>query len=647
MATRARTICNLTPLLGRVHALVTRLTPRPVEALDEEWERRRRTVIAYWWIGAMPWPIAFIVIYGLVLNCPVGSAICAAALLALLPIPQFARSRAGIQFAAHWLMAVMVVSLAALACITGGDGAPALVWLLAVPLVGIYIGGLRPGMLWCGAALTVFIAFHALRQNGFTFPQHLPERELGHLAVVANMGLTLLIATLAGAYDAQRLAAVKLADDRQENLKAALGRAEEQARELERNSLALRESEALYRSLVQNSPMGMYFYSLNEKDELILTGANPAADRFTRVDSRTRLGLTLEQAFPSVAGTEIPARYRAAANDGTAWAVDQLAYDDGTITGIFELRAFQTSPRKMVAVFIDVTDRVRAEAAVRASEREIALQAGKAEVATHVLHNVGNVLSRVKVSATLLRESVMNSETPTVGRVAGLLAENREALATFFHEDDRGRSLPGFLQNLADILAAEQAAIAAELKRMSEAIEHIALVISMQQVHSKGGSLEELVRPGEIVEQAIGISVSARAAETVELVREIEDTDAHMLQRHKVLQILVNLFSNAVHAVSGVARPRIRCRVVRRNGAAGDVLHISVSDNGIGISHEHLPRIFKFGFTTRRDGHGFGLHSSANLAQEMGGAIHVASEGEGRGATFTLELPLQAARVQS
>lgn len=647
MAIRARTIRSLTPLVDRVRAVVTRLTPKPVEALDEEWERRRRTVIAYWWIGAMPWPIAFIVIYGLILDCPVGSAICAAALLALLPIPQFARSRAGIRLAAHWLMAVMVVSLAALAFITGGDGAPALVWLLAVPLVAIYVGGLRPGMLWCGVALAVFVAFHALPQCGFTFPQHLSEPKLNHLAVLANTGLTLLIATLAGAYDSQRLAAVKLADERQENLKAALRRAEEQARELERNSRALGESEALYRSLVQNSPMGMYFYSLNENDDLILTGANPAADRFTRLDSRTRLGLALEQAFPSLKGTEIPARFRAAAIDGTPWAMNQLAYDDGTVSGIFELRAFQTSPRKMVVVFIDVTDRVRAETAVRASEREIALQAGKAEVATHVLHNVGNVLSRVKVSATLLRESVLKSETPTVGMVAGLLAENRETLATFLQEDDRGRSLPAFLQGLADVLATEQTAIAAELKRMSEAIEHIALVISMQQVHSKGGSLEELVRPAEIVEQAIGISLSARSAETIELVREIEDADVHVLQRHKVLQILVNFLSNAVHAVSGVARPRIACRVVREQTVSGDVLRISVSDNGIGISREHLPRVFTFGFTTRRDGHGFGLHSSANLAQEMGGAIGVASEGEGRGATFTLELPLRAARVQS
>jgi signal transduction histidine kinase len=67
---------------------------------------------------------------------------------------------------------------------------------------------------------------------------------------------------------------------------------------------------------------------------------------------------------------------------------------------------------------------------------------------------------------------------------------------------------------------------------------------------------------------------------------------------------------------------------------------IRVEDNGIGIPPENLTRIFSHGFTTRPDGHGFGLHIGAINAREMGGSLSVASEGTGRGATFTLILPM-------
>ena len=71
---------------------------------------------------------------------------------------------------------------------------------------------------------------------------------------------------------------------------------------------------------------------------------------------------------------------------------------------------------------------------------------------------------------------------------------------------------------------------------------------------------------------------------------------------------------------------------------------ISVADNGIGIPAENLTRIFAHGFTTRKHGHGFGLHSSALAASEMGGALRVQSDGHGCGATFTIELPLSPKR---
>jgi two-component system, LuxR family, sensor kinase FixL len=76
---------------------------------------------------------------------------------------------------------------------------------------------------------------------------------------------------------------------------------------------------------------------------------------------------------------------------------------------------------------------------------------------------------------------------------------------------------------------------------------------------------------------------------------------------------------------------------VERVGAR---LRITVADNGVGVAPESFSRLFTQGFTTKKEGHGFGLHSSALAAEEMGGTLTCVSEGPGRGAAFTLELPL-------
>jgi signal transduction histidine kinase len=111
------------------------------------------------------------------------------------------------------------------------------------------------------------------------------------------------------------------------------------------------------------------------------------------------------------------------------------------------------------------------------------------------------------------------------------------------------------------------------------------------------------------------------------------------VEKHKALQILVNLIRNAKYACdeSGSTDKRLTLRVYNGGGR----VRIAVIDNGVGIPAENLVRIFNHGFTTRENGHGFGLHSAALAARELGGVLRVHSEGPGRGAAFTLELPLQ------
>jgi two-component system, NtrC family, sensor kinase len=116
------------------------------------------------------------------------------------------------------------------------------------------------------------------------------------------------------------------------------------------------------------------------------------------------------------------------------------------------------------------------------------------------------------------------------------------------------------------------------------------------------------------------------------------------LDRARVLQILVNLISNASHALENAPGDAHQITLTV-NAVAGSNLRVSVRDEGEGIPAQNLTRIFAHGFTTRKSGHGFGLHSCALAARQMGGTLTAHSDGPGRGATFTLELPIDGAEA--
>ena len=160
----------------------------------------------------------------------------------------------------------------------------------------------------------------------------------------------------------------------------------------------------------------------------------------------------------------------------------------------------------------------------------------------------------------------------------------------------------------------------------------------MQQSYAKVSGVRECIQLSELVEDALRLNAGALMRHEVKVLREYDPVPGILVDKHKVLQILVNLIRNAKSACSEFDRADRQIAVrVARNGH--ERMKIEVSDNGVGIPPENLGRIFEHGFTTRKNGHGFGLHSGALAANEMGGALHVHSDGRGRGARFTLELP--------
>ena len=344
-----------------------------------------------------------------------------------------------------------------------------------------------------------------------------------------------------------------------------------------------------------------------------------AADREVIASGQPRLGLVERLAD---------------AGGGEIWVeTDKVPFfgEDGGVAGI-------------VVMAQDITERKRAEAELRKTHHqlvEVSRLSGMAEVAIEVLHNVGNLLNSVNVSASLLFENVRNSRAARMADVVALLREHREDLATYITVDPAGRHVPAMLDELAGEWAGQQQVLLTELGELHRNVELIKQVIASQRSHAVSAEIVEVVPLEELVEDAVRVQQGVLAEQQVRLVRDFASVPPISVARHKAVHILVSLLRNGRQACKHL-EPANRCitlRIVRRESRAA----ISVSDNGSGIEAENLVRIFTPGYSTRQGARGYGLHTAALAATELGGTLQAHSDGPGRGATFTLELPLPAA----
>jgi len=290
-----------------------------------------------------------------------------------------------------------------------------------------------------------------------------------------------------------------------------------------------------------------------------------------------------------------------------------------------------------------VTAKERARTELTQAQRSLMLasrQAGMAEMATGVLHNVGNVLNSVNVSATLLRDQVRKSEVHTLLKAAELLKQKNGDPGAFLVSDPRGKLMPELIIQVAEQLQKEQENTSRELEQLAKNVDHLKEIVAMQQSYARVAGVVERVSLASLAEDALQINSAALTRHEVKVIRQFEEVPPLMIDKHKVLQILINLIRNAKYALDECTQDEKRL-VIAIAKSDGECLMVRVEDNGIGIPPENLTRVFSHGFTTRPSGHGFGLHLGALNAREMGGSLSAASEGPGRGATFTLILPMQ------
>ena len=268
---------------------------------------------------------------------------------------------------------------------------------------------------------------------------------------------------------------------------------------------------------------------------------------------------------------------------------------------------------------------------------------GMAEVATGVLHNVGNVLNSVNVSGTIVADHLRALRVGQISELAQVLEDHKSELSDFVANDPRGQRIIPYMSNLSLHLEQERDQLGKEVAGLLQHVGHIKQIVAMQQTYARSSGVLETFALSGVMEDALGMTSSGMERHNIALNIQHEDLPPITTDRHKVLQILLNLIRNAKDAVKLSCQHdrQVKISLTRVNE---NRVSICVADNGVGIPPENLVRIFSHGFTTKKDGHGFGLHSGALAAKQLGGSLTAASDGPEMGATFTLELPIAVSK---
>jgi signal transduction histidine kinase len=269
-------------------------------------------------------------------------------------------------------------------------------------------------------------------------------------------------------------------------------------------------------------------------------------------------------------------------------------------------------------------------------------QAALAELATGVLHNVGNALNSVNVATNFAVDQVAKNHMTDLGRATELIQEHKDNLSNFFTSHERGKLVLPFLEQLADTLRGEKESLLECLRELDQKVEHVKQIVRAQQTNAKAARAMSDFELCDLMEFEIATVQGNMEEHAIELVRDYQRVPTVHSDKHKVIQIVGNLIRNSVRALidSGKDEKQLTVRIER---TGENRVLVEVEDNGIGIDELALSKMFQYGFTTKIDGHGFGLHHSMLAAKHLGGELRVHSDGLGRGARFTLELPVDVA----
>lgn len=318
---------------------------------------------------------------------------------------------------------------------------------------------------------------------------------------------------------------------------------------------------------------------------------------------------------------------------------------DGTYHWYRTIGQCRKGEKQLEGILIDIHKNKIAEEKIKELNQKLlttARRAGMAEVATCMLHNIGNILNSSNISINLLKNSFNQNYLNKLFKTLEMLTQHERDLSGFLINNSKGQMIPKYLLALSKILLEEHQKNSNEIDNLTKNLKHINKIVATQKSVSGTSSINESVYVPEIIETALNMSINESMNESLKIIKEFGLCPLIYIDKSKLLHILVNLVQNAKDAVllnPTISTKEIKITIKKINKNS---IQIIVVDNGIGISSKNLNRIFSFGFTTKENGHGFGLHSSALSAQEMGGSLLAESIGEGLGAQFILTLPINS-----
>ncbi len=303
----------------------------------------------------------------------------------------------------------------------------------------------------------------------------------------------------------------------------------------------------------------------------------------------------------------------------------------------------QDGAQHLVGIVIDIHKSKIAEEKIKELNQQIsstARRAGMAEVATTILHNIGNILNSSNVSITFLKNRFKQDYHKRLLKIMEMMEQNQTNLADFLIHDPKGKLIPQYLLALAKIILEENEKNTIEIDNLQNDLRHISQIVDTQKSISGISSVNEKIYLPELIDTAVNIIMSSSKNNSIKITKEFKPAPLVSIDKSKLLQILINLIQNAKESVlenSAMPLKEIKLIVQKEENKS---VQIIIEDNGVGINADNLQQIFSFGFTTKKNGHGFGLHSSALSAHEMGGILLAESKGEGCGAQFTLTIPI-------
>lgn len=331
----------------------------------------------------------------------------------------------------------------------------------------------------------------------------------------------------------------------------------------------------------------------------------------------------------------------------SARSIEQGNYSDEiTITTDDEIGILSHSfeeMRKKIRRYVDNLERLVEErtSQLRTVQQELldkAHKAGMADVATETLHNVGNILNSITTSMHLLQQAFTRCPTADLSRALTIIREHGDDIPSFLNTSQKAEMLIRYLLKLDTLFGKYQIESIEHLDRLSLKVQMIADVIAAQQAFTMNSQYTRTADVHKLIEDALTMQSGSFEKYRITCKRVYGQLPEIQLQPNKFIHVIINILKNAEEAMfADTGRERI---ITIRTSATESFVQVEIKDTGHGVTKKEMEQIFTYGYTTKPDGHGFGLHSCANYITEMKGQIWAESEGHNTGTTLFIKLPI-------